>query len=265
MVLDGLDVIRRDVFTTKVGMQKSYSLYGEPARMERLLKVWKEKWDTSKKKDRIHYIEIDMAELSESEEVPNSREEAELRNWKLWYALLDKLKEAEPLESMEFREEEGDTEDAEDDFEDYKNELERAYAFFVKTSPEEISKLEEQGGHKGKIKNVFRYLKACKIQFILVLKHFECCKTLFPKEIETNFFSMLSAFTAKMEEGKFIVTMLLCSSEEVGELHHHHDGGLSPFMSCFPYGDMSAPGMLNKYEEEAFEEYLNSLQAAENN
>ncbi len=246
--MEGLDRIRSNVYTTKVGAQTSYSLWGGTERMEALLEAWKDKWEREPKEDNIHYIELDMAELSECGIQPDSKEAVDLLNWKLWYALIGKLEEAVSIE--EIGEEIGYD----------KVELEERKLYFKETKPEEICKLGNQSFPKVNREELLEYYSNCGIQLILVLKHFECCRTLFPREIETTFFSTLSALSAKMNLGKYSITMLLCSTEDISTLHHHQDKGLSPFMSCFPYGPESE-GKLDGYSEEAIEEHLKQVRA----
>lgn len=237
-VFENLDTIRKHIFVNEAGAVSCYTIWSDEeacgTRAELLAESWKKAWENQKKDSGIYCIETDISEYA-------AEADPEVTNWRIWFDLVKRLSERIPVEELSGS--------------NYKkNLIQSIYQYFTADmKPEDIN---EENCVKANL-NLVRLFKCytdLKLHIILLLRKFEHCLTVFPKEKDTGFFRTLFDLSPKGSANPLNLTILVCSKVSFADIAHHDDG-ISPAKSGYPDGIMSS-GKLAKYDEEEFAEYL---------
>jgi len=242
---EDLDTIQKHIFVTDTTENAlgCYSLWDihdgqRKSRTECIVEAWKNAWDDNEDKNKnIYYVELDMSGYAVNDDVA-------LTNWIIWFDLIEKLSKMVKLNEIK-----------ECEFEKMK--IESIYRYFTsKLKPEDVN-MSNTVKTQNNMDYLFKYYTKLNIHVIVVMKNFEACRELFPKDKDTRFFRTMFGLSPKGSPAPFKLTILTCSKSHIAEIVHH-DNDISPVESAYPDGVVGG-GNLAQYSEEDFEAYLKSL------
>lgn len=228
-----LDIIHKEVFLREPQSTGSYYLWGgEQEKRYTLIDAWKQEWERAGKSSDVYMFELDLNQFS-------AKEMDDEANWDVWFHLVQEMRTCLKKNGLN-------------------DVVKSSYKYFKELTPAEAADPFERNNAFSKLQNLFQGYSNEGIQMIVLVRHFEKCCEIFPKETEEgHFFKTLFKLSKKGASKPVFCTFLLESELDIEDTVHHMKD-ISSFPSAYK------PVNLALVEKEELESYMKLLQEENN-